>query len=1077
MDRAGSQPESVLYLAPDGMDAGWLRDQWCEHGTGLQFAVRSLDDVVDQVYDRSVTASGSTYFTREHHRQVVDTALHALASDHRFAPGDVTMSNGHLREIDDLLTLTEFAGLHTAEEIADRLADEALPDLATNLASLKAEFDVARASFADGVERSLRSERYARVVAEDSSDYLSYVDVVVVGQFSRLSPVEIGVLEWLTEAVPTYAIVPRFTEGAPAGIDRTLRHLWETYTTGLDLTPHAVHDDAETATAIDEAAFRRFYQPVPEERVSVGGELDLVAPMDVAHEARHVMRRVQSVLTEDDVEPADVGVVVTDESAYVEHLAAAASDRGVPVRVSRERDLDGTRPGAAFFDLLDLLAEPADDSALAAFLSSPCTELAGFETAIRASDLGEALEAADDSVESAALEDEAAAIVEDVRARARAVSSGSIDDLREFASAFGLEAPDAESVTPLEAAAWETIERTIEVVTQRPTVESRPDWVPALRRAFGNATVSTTRGSVDESVQITGVLGDSERTYDHVFVVGLTQSHYPSGGRRLAFTRRLNEAHADFDRSNPDQRADHRLATLVANAHTATLSRPRTREDGSEYVDAGFLQELRNHTAVDATPIDEYGHLSSDDDRVERIGSSGDAWRALGVIGGAGRDALEDALDATEDVLAAYLNAADADSRSETVANGVATASARATSEPGPRNGWLDPDTVAGIDAALDGSISPSELETYAQCGFKHKASYLLDLESDDDDTTSADRGTVVHDILDRFYSTLQTAAGDPVDVSLRDRDVLESHLFEVAESVLSEVDDDADDVVTDSWERDLLAGLAGPDVNPQYNPWDLQEPVTGTLAAFVEEECTLQGTTEESGDPLTTRPAYFERYLRATVDGVDLHGKVDRVDVDADGEFVVRDYKTGWTPREGDVLDGLAFQLPVYLHLAAVETDHDPIGGTYYQIAGPNDVSSFATVLASGEDAGWHAHGGSALRRFSHPRFDTRTQFETFLDEVVPDRISRIVDGVEQGYFHPAVNDPDDAGCSYCEYSEICDVRSDRRRTFVEAIDERSDADVYVPLAARGEEYDPATDAPGEAPGAGADGPDGGDA
>lgn len=1060
-NHAGPHPESVLYITPDTGDAGWLRDQWREHGTTIQFAVRDLDDVVDHGYDRIHTASGSTYFTREHHRQVVDTALYELDSSRRIAPGEATMSNGHLQELDDLLTLTEFAGLLTADQIKSRLTEESLPGLAAELASLKTEFDVARESFADDVERSLRAERYAQVVEEDSNEHLAHVDVVIVGQFARLSPVEATVLEWVTRGVPTYAIVPRVTEDAPAGIDRTLQHLWETYRSTLGLTPHAVTDGDGTVQALDTAAFRRFYQPVARDPIVAGSNIDLVAPMDVAHEARHVMRRVQSVLTEDGVQPNDIGVVVTDESAYVDHLATAANERGVPVQFSRERDLDGTRPGAAFFDLLDFLDDPKNESALATVLTNPCTELTGYETTIRATDLGEALEAADDSVDPTPLDEPATAIVEEIRERAQAVSRGAVDGVRAFAGALGLEPPATESVTGLEADAWETIDRTIDVVSQRPTLESRPDWVPALRRAFGNATVSKIHGSPQESVLLTGVLDNSERTYEHVFILGLTQSHYPSGGRRLAFTRRLNEAHADFDRSNPDQRADHHLATLVANAHRAILSRPRTREDGSEYVEAGFLQELRNHTRIESTAIDEYAHLTGEDDQVEAIGSCGDTWRALAVLGGASRNALNDALDDTEDVLASYLPSEDAASRSQSLTQGVTTATARATSVPGPRNGWLTPDTVAAITPDTDEPISPSELETYAQCGFKHKASYLLDLESDDDDTTSADRGTIVHEILDRFYTTLQTTDGDPVDLTTREREALETHLFEVANDVLTNVDDQS--VVTDSWKREVLAGLASQDINPFYNPWNLGDPVAGTLTSFVEEEHVLQGATEDSGDPLTTRPAYFERYLQATVNGVELHGTVDRVDVDDDSAFIVRDYKTGWTPHADDVLDGLAFQLPVYLHLAASELDHDPIGGTYYQVAGPNDVSSFSTVLASSEDAAWHAHGGSALRRYSHPRFETRTEFDTFLDTTIPDRIAEIVDGIERGYLHPTVNDPSDAGCSYCEYSEICDVRSDRRRTFIDAVDETPDDDVYIPLAARDEEYDPAVDPTGE--------------
>ncbi|MFC6954942.1 PD-(D/E)XK nuclease family protein [Halorubellus litoreus] len=1012
---------------------------------------------MDQVYDRSTIASQATHFTRPHHRQAVETALHTLQSDHRFAPPADPMSTGHLTELDDLLTLTEFAGLHSPTAIADRLQTEGLPELATDLEALKTAFETARSSFTDTIDRSLRSERYAHVTSQTPADYLSHVDVVIVGQFSRLSPVEAELLEWLTADRPTYAISTRFTEATPTGTDRTLQDLWHTYTTRLDLTPHRVSDNTATAPPLDPTVFGRLYHPTTRDPVPVGDGVELVAPMDVGHEARHILRRVQSLVTTEAVPPGDIGIVMTDPGTYLEPLAAAAAERELPLRYTHDRDLDNTRPGAAMFDLLAFLTDPADPTALAAVLTSPCTDLTSHEPALDAITLGETLQAAIAENAVAELDADATALVTELQEQASAVAAGSIEDLQSIRQTFGLEPEDEDAASEVGAAAWETVERTIDVVTARPMLESRPHWVQALRRAFANATVSTTHGPKHASVDLVGVLDETERTFEHVYIAGLTQAHYPSGGRRLAFTRRLNEAHRDFDRTNPDQRADHRIASLITSAQTATLTRPRTREDGSEYIPAGLLQELRRHTTLKSTSVDEYDHLTSEAAPSEQIGSSSDTWRALAVLGGESRDALTTAHTSTQDVLTTYLSQDEAAARSSTVSRGVDTATSRARSKPGARNGWLESETVGLLKDDSDGAMSPSEIETYAACGFKHYASYLLDLEREDEDTTSADQGTIVHDILDEFYTTLQGEDDTPIDLSTHDPETLEAHLFEVATSVLSDVDDP--DAVTDRWKRSLLAGLASDAVNPYYNPWGMAEPVAGTLASFLAEERTLRGVTDAMTEPLTTQPAYFERYLQATIDGVDLHGKVDRVDVTPDGEFVVRDYKTGYTPGADEVLDGLAFQLPVYLLLATADLEHTPLGGTYYQLAGPNNVSSYSTVLASAETAVWHKHGGSPLRRHNTPRLETQEAFTEFLTETIPERITRIIENINRGYFHPTVNDPDAAGCSYCEYSEICDVRSDRRHAFIDKLDARPEEDVYVPVAARGEEYEPTTE------------------
>src|SRR5262249_28546029 len=54
-----------------------------------------------------------------------------------------------------------------------------------------------------------------------------------------------------------------------------------------------------------------------------------------------------------------------------------------------------------------------------------------------------------------------------------------------------------------------------------------------------------------------------------------------------------------------------------------------------------------------------------------------------------------------------------------------------------------------------------------------------------------------------------------------------------------------------------------------------------------------------ELEDPTTVRPIGLEIKLEADLGGVTLRGIIDRLELDADGELVITDYKTGSSPSE----------------------------------------------------------------------------------------------------------------------------------------------------------------------------------
>ena len=74
--------------------------------------------------------------------------------------------------------------------------------------------------------------------------------------------------------------------------------------------------------------------------------------------------------------------------------------------------------------------------------------------------------------------------------------------------------------------------------------------------------------------------------------------------------------------------------------------------------------------------------------------------------------------------------------------------------------------------------------------------------------------------------------------------------------------------------------------------------------------------------------PKAAELFGKAQVAGVELYGKVDRIDVRADGTLAIIDYKTGKAPSAKAVAEGFALQLGL-LALIAERGGFEGISGT----------------------------------------------------------------------------------------------------------------------------------------------------
>jgi RecB family exonuclease len=219
--------------------------------------------------------------------------------------------------------------------------------------------------------------------------------------------------------------------------------------------------------------------------------------------------------------------------------------------------------------------------------------------------------------------------------------------------------------------------------------------------------------------------------------------------------------------------------------------------------------------------------------------------------------------------------------------------------------------------------FSPSELETYAACPFRYFGSRVLKLEERDSDRTRWHYGSLVHRVLQTFYSEMRqrlgASDGEPLPaMGLGHREFL-VQLFD------------------DEWEE-LDDGTLPPDLK------NLFACEQGVLHLFFDAIAAIEA---EHGNLLNEFVLQYDNGTPVLL-GEDpknrpvlLTGKIDRVDVHrADRtRAIILDYKTGRsksaTERQAKVKDGRMLQLPLYAAaLQRLRTELRIIGGAYIHIS-----------------------------------------------------------------------------------------------------------------------------------------------
>lgn len=170
----------------------------------------------------------------------------------------------------------------------------------------------------------------------------------------------------------------------------------------------------------------------------------------------------------------------------------------------------------------------------------------------------------------------------------------------------------------------------------------------------------------------------------------------------------------------------------------------------------------------------------------------------------------------------------------------------------------------------LPTSLSPSKVSSFTDCGLAFRFSAIDHLP--EPPSVAATRGTLVHAALERLFC-------------LEPHERTEPRSLACLEEALVELRDD-----------------------PEFAGLELDEEAEAT---FVADARTLLEKYFRLEDPTTITPIGIELKLEVEVGGVRLRGIIDRLELDAAGELVVTDYKTGRAPgerQEQQRLAGVAF-------------------------------------------------------------------------------------------------------------------------------------------------------------------------
>ncbi|GGE13015.1 ATP-dependent helicase/deoxyribonuclease subunit B [Marinithermofilum abyssi] len=330
---------------------------------------------------------------------------------------------------------------------------------------------------------------------------------------------------------------------------------------------------------------------------------------------------------------------------------------------------------------------------------------------------------------------------------------------------------------------------------------------------------------------------------------------------------------------------------------------------------------------------------------------------------------------------------------------------------------------------------SATQLNELMQCRFHFFAGRMLQAlprKDADEEMTALERGEFMHRVLTRFWKFHRETPLhkiQPEDARDRMLAVLDS-VWQEWMTVRGAVDSLVLRVEKARLRQKLLTMLEHEQMWRKKGDHRLR-PRHLEFSFGMQVDSTLVQSGEVDGAS-TSSPAQIPLSETRTIR---LRGKVDRIDVNDEGEYVIYDYKSGSAPLTADVHGGAHLQLPLYMWALQESFGFQPdraLGAAFYtpgKRKGGNPPTDNRNQglwrKAHADKAGISARAGSLLEEGDWVR----------VQEEIRNSLSRQLDWIEAGNF--AV-DPARGCPAYCPHQHVC--RIDTRRSGKGSPDEEGD-------------------------------------
>lgn len=262
------------------------------------------------------------------------------------------------------------------------------------------------------------------------------------------------------------------------------------------------------------------------------------------------------------------------------------------------------------------------------------------------------------------------------------------------------------------------------------------------------------------------------------------------------------------------------------------------------------------------------------------------------------------------------------------------------------REAPLSPDEAKQLFAYEDYSLSPSRLEGFAHCPFRHFVNYgLRPQELKDFEISPIELGNVHHDCLQKISEWLSAPSKEKglaiTDPASRWMTVTREELDEKMKEIAVQARLDENEGVMNAGPKESYQAERIAKVCAQFAWMMVLQVRKGRIEDMY---CETEFKRGKDLPPLRIDTPYG---------AVLLEGKIDRLDVlsSADTKYAkVIDYKSGNnTFSQSMAEDGLMLQLGIYLEAALGRGDARPAGIFYYHIEEP-ELAAEAETLAAGE-------------------------------------------------------------------------------------------------------------------------------